>query len=117
MNAFNYCINLTDIYYEGSKNDWANVEVEDKNYQLDHATIHYNYRLTPDIKYGLVTENEEISATDALTILHAVVGKVQFTDAQNTAGDVDGDGVISATDALLILHFIVGKITKFPVEG
>jgi len=67
--------------------------------------------------YGDLDGDGEINASDALAILHAVVGKVQFTDAQKTAGDVDGDGKISASDALLILHRVVGKIDKFPVEG
>ncbi len=115
--AFNGCTGLTDVYYSGSEEERNNISIGE--WEIDYlfnATWHYNYVPTPEIKYGLVTENEEISATDALAILHAVVGKVEFTDAQKTAGDVNGDGEITATDALLILQFIVGKIDKFPVE-
>ena len=104
------------MWYTGSETDRESIYIDQDNDNLINATWHYNYVPTPDIKYGLVTENEEISASDALSILHAVVGKIQFTDAQNTAGDVDGDGKITASDALLILHRVVGKIDKFPVE-
>ena len=68
------------------------------------------------ITYGLVTENEKITADDALAVLQSVVEKIVFTEEQKIAGDVDGNGVINSNDALLILQFVVGKINKFPVE-
>ena len=40
--AFRNCSKLKDIYYEGSKEDWENIEMEDDNYLLYNATIHYN---------------------------------------------------------------------------
>ena len=67
-------------------------------------------------KYGDVNGDEELSATDALAILHAIVGKITFTEGQEIAADVDGNGEISSIDALLILQLIVGKFDKFPVE-
>ncbi len=116
--AFYGCESLVDVYYEGSDTDWSKIYIDDYNDELLNATIHYNYKPTTiEIKYGLVTENEEISASDALSILHAVVGKITFSENQKLAADVNGDGEVNATDALLILHFVVGKIDKFPVEG
>lgn len=114
-NAFSGCDNLTDIYYEGSEFDWLNISVYSGNDVLETATIHYNYKPTT-IRYGLVTNNKEISTIDALIILHAVVGKIQFTADQKMAGDVDGDDDITTIDALLVLQFVVGKIDNFPVE-
>ena len=61
--------------------------------------------------------DNDITATDALLILQASVGKVVFTENQKLAGDVNGDGELSAPDALLVLQYSVKKITKFPVEG
>ena len=40
--AFNGCYNLKDVYYEGSKEDWENIEIKINNNRLLNATIHYN---------------------------------------------------------------------------
>lgn len=42
--CFNYCNSLTDVYYEGSKDDWEAINIDDGNSYLINATIHYNYR-------------------------------------------------------------------------
>ena len=39
--AFFNCKSLTDIYYSGSRQDWANVDILAVNQWLDNATIHY----------------------------------------------------------------------------
>ena len=44
--AFDFCNNLSDVYYTGTEEDWTKIEINDqyygKNYLL-YATIHYNY--------------------------------------------------------------------------
>ena len=40
--AFNDCNSLTDVYYEGSEEDWKNIETEIGNNLLLNANIHYN---------------------------------------------------------------------------
>lgn len=41
-NAFLYCDNIKDIYYEGSEKDWSEITIEDYNDSLVNATIHCN---------------------------------------------------------------------------
>ncbi|MBR3934259.1 MAG: leucine-rich repeat protein [Clostridia bacterium] len=41
-NAFSSCSNLTDIYYEGSKEEWDKIELGQNNDNLLNAKIHYN---------------------------------------------------------------------------
>lgn len=45
--SFGYCINLTDVYYSGTEEEWNNITIGDFlgnfNEPLDNATIHYNY--------------------------------------------------------------------------
>ena len=44
--AFRGCSNLTDIYYTGTEEEWANIEIDNSygsNDYLLNATIHYNY--------------------------------------------------------------------------
>ncbi len=41
--AFDVCYNLTDVYYTGSEEDWAKINIDSGNEELTSATIHYNY--------------------------------------------------------------------------
>lgn len=41
--AFYSCGSLTDVYYTGSEEEWAEIEIYDANNSLFYATIHYNY--------------------------------------------------------------------------
>ena len=63
-----------------------------------------------------MSEDNRVTATDALLALQASVGKIVLDEKQTKAADVDGVSGVTATDALLILQYSVGKITKFPVE-
>lgn len=40
--AFFHCINLTDVYYEGSEADWKKITMGESNECLTNANIHYN---------------------------------------------------------------------------
>ena len=70
------------------------------------------------VVYGNVdmSEDNKVTATDALLALQASVGKIVLDEKQTKAADVDGASGVTATDALLILQYSVGKITKFPIE-
>ena len=42
--AFSGCINLKDVYYEGTKEEWEKVQIiEDENDVLLNATMHFNF--------------------------------------------------------------------------
>ena len=74
------------------------------------------FTITGTGRFGDVDGNEKISATDALWVLQASVGKRTLTELQKVLADVDGDQNQNAKDALLILRYSVNKIDKFPVE-
>lgn len=40
--AFSKCDNLTDIYYEGSEDQWNSIDIGNSNESLSNAAIHYN---------------------------------------------------------------------------
>ena len=69
-----------------------------------------------DIPYGDVNSDTKIDAKDALMVLKYAVQKMELTQAQQKAAEVDGKDGINAKDALEILKYSVKKITKFPVE-
>lgn len=41
--AFYECTNLSDVYYSGTEEQWANINIGYGNESLTNATIHYNY--------------------------------------------------------------------------
>ena len=40
--AFSGCSSLCDVYYQGCKEEWKKITIEDNNYDLRLADIHYN---------------------------------------------------------------------------
>lgn len=42
VRAFQNCMNLTDVYYGGSKTDWDAIQIEGDNGPLLNANIHFN---------------------------------------------------------------------------
>ena len=41
--AFYYCSDLSDVFYSGSEEDWAQISIGTENEHLTSATIHYNW--------------------------------------------------------------------------
>ncbi len=69
-----------------------------------------------DVLYGDANADQSVNASDALEVLKSVVGKVIFSEAQQSVADVTGDGLVNASDALDILKFVVGKIDRFNAD-
>ena len=111
--AFKYFINLKDVYFAGSKQEWCKINIGDENAPLLEAHIHFADQ-TP--LYGDVNDDGEVTASDALMTLQNFVGSRQFTDEQMKVADVDGVDGITAKDALLILQYAVKILDKFPIE-
>ena len=65
-------------------------------------------------KYGDVTLDQTINATDALAILQSAVAKRQLNELQAIVANVNTDNDINAVDALMVLQFAVGKLAAFP---
>ena len=42
--AFNGCTALTDVYYKGAYEQFAEIYIDSGNSPLKNATIYYNYR-------------------------------------------------------------------------
>lgn len=70
----------------------------------------------PDIVWGDMNADEQVTAADALTVLQAATGKVTLSDELRVAANVDGKGDVTAADALMVLQYATQKITSFPLE-
>jgi hypothetical protein len=84
------------------------------NYIPTNTTVKGESQPKPTLVYGDVTEDEKISAEDALWVLQYVVGKRKLEPQQLAVADVTFDGTVNATDALTILKVVVGKHTITP---
>ena len=74
--AFIYTENIKDVYYSGSEEEWANVEIEEhENQGLLNATMHYNYEY-----------DDHVHIYDPTVLMPActTVGKIEF---KCTCGD------------------------------
>ncbi len=61
--AFEYCYSLTTVYYSGTAEEWAEIEIGGSNEDLTNATFIYNYVQDPDYLTYIV-ENGKVTITD-----------------------------------------------------
>jgi hypothetical protein len=74
----------------------------------------------PQIVYGDVTGNGEVSSLDASKVLSYTVGNLTLPDPTcpnftKPVADVSGNGSITSYDAALILRYSLGLLDHFPV--
>lgn len=55
--AFDDCLMLTHVYYEGSKEQWDEIVIGDYNERLQNANIYYKYMGSPDTEMSDTSEN------------------------------------------------------------
>ncbi len=108
--AFFYSDSITDVYYNGTQEEWNQISIGEDNESLLNATIHF--KTTDSNAVGDPNNDGKINSSDALVCLQHSVGKTKLTGNAFTAGDVDKNGKINSTDALQILQYSVGKIEK-----
>jgi hypothetical protein len=62
---FSYCPNITDVYYKGTAEEWANISIGTNNEYLTNATIHYNWGVAGlfDAEDNLVASWDELVNT------------------------------------------------------
>lgn len=89
--AFLNCDSLTDVYYSGSEDDWAKIDIElpdNSNFDLVNAVIHYNsFGMEKDDLSHFVSMSPENGATDVeVEITSDFILKVTF-DSEVVAGE------------------------------
>ena len=102
--AFRNCSALTDVYYNGTKDEWIYIIVLPGNDCLRSTAIHYG----KPIVRGDVSGDGKVNVADALMLKMIIVNKLDQA-LYKTAADLNGDGKLNATDALTIRRIIVGK--------
>lgn len=80
--AFRNCEALTDVYYNGSEEDWANISIDEDNTYLTDAAIHYNCVAMPtEVTLPAVGAYENAAeATVSVTETGGVTVNLTITD-------------------------------------
>ena len=114
--VFLNCINLTDIFYEGTEEQWNALDYSGNDNTLaiigvPNATIHFNSagsgstsaKPAPsgNTKYD-IDGNGTVNISDVIALLRKVVN-----GETNTAFDVNGDGAVSISDVISLLRVVV----------
>lgn len=71
--AFLHCRRLTDVYYGGSKEQWASISIGEDNEDLTNAAIHYNSTM-PDGTADYESEILNYSEIDGKYIINSIAG-------------------------------------------
>ena len=66
-----------------------------------------------DVMLGDVDGDEDVTISDAVLVLQAIVEAETLDDKQTAAADVDKDTEVTISDAVAILQYIVEAITSF----
>ena len=107
--AFLECNNLTDIYYNGTQEQWNAIERGLYTEELDKVTVHFA-SVAESSSLDDLDANGSVNATDAAMLLCAAAasgagGESGLSDAQTAAADLNGDKSFDAVDAAIILQY------------
>ena len=128
---------LTDIYYEGTEDEWNQISIESSI--PSDITIHYNSEpitttttvttSSPstttttttthpvyDNIYGDVNLDGIVDLTDAIMLNKQLAGVIIFTSAQQKNADCYRDGSIDDKDTTALMQFVISLINTLPVE-
>ena len=118
--AFDGCTHLCDVYFTGSEDEWNSINVDDYNYCLLDANIHYNMRMYDEndpentVVYGDINRDGKVTAKDSMAVQRYAIKLSDLNDAQLKAADVDKDGKVTSKDAMYILRCSI-NLTVLPV--
>ncbi len=108
--AFLYCNNITDIYYDGTLEEWNSIEVRSGNAVLGKATIHFNDGTTLSHTHNFVF----VETFLCLDIYQCVCGETTYTCRHM---DDDGNKICDVCQETIVPEHTceyVEEITKEP---
>lgn len=118
--AFVKCEALTDVYYEGTVNDWANISISTGNEKLTGVTRHYNFA------YDNKAENYVIQKASTSITIDAVkdasyVTKVSIDykplESKAPAGNAESAAWITYKDGYLYFYAEITDSTITTTSG
>ncbi|MBR3515271.1 MAG: leucine-rich repeat protein [Lachnospiraceae bacterium] len=111
-NAFASCYKLTDVYYEGSEEEWNRIRIESGNNALKNATIHFNTTTLPQ------TPEQQRATREFVTRMYDVVlGRMPDEEGLNTWTDNLNSGRSSAVDIVYGFFYSPEYLNKGKSNG
>ena len=120
-NAFKNCTNITEVFYEGSESEWANLPVSAGNDPLKNAQVYFgstleNYycRITVAVSGGgrVTVDHTTAKVGDPVTVTAA-----PYPGYELAAICVDGTDIEGDTFAVTGNHVVSARFTRAPVVG
>ena len=74
---------------------------------------YYATASSADVTLGDVDADEDVTISDAVMVLQALVEEIKLTEKEEAAADVDGDSEVTISDAVAILQYLVEEIKSF----
>ena len=96
---------LTDIYYEGTEDEWNQISIESSI--SPDITIHYNSEPITTTTTTTVTTSSPTTSTTTTTSITTTTTKPVY---DNIYGDVNLDGIVDLTDAIMLNKQLAGVI-------
>ena len=120
-NAFENCTNITEVFYEGSESEWANLPISSGNDPLKNAQVYFNSTL--DDYYCRISV--QVSGGGRVTVDHAAaragdtvtVTAAPYQGYELTAICVDGAAIQGNTFTVTGNHVVSAVFTRLPVTG
>ena len=120
-NAFENCTNITEVFYEGSESEWANLPIAAGNDPLKNAQVYFgstleNYycRITVAVSDGGRVTVDHTTAKVGETV---TVTAAPYPGYELAAICVDGADIEGNTFTVTGNHVVSARFTRVPVVG
>ncbi len=120
-NAFENCTNITEVFYEGSESEWANLPISAGNDPLKNAQVYFgstleNYycRITVAVSDGgrVTVDHNTAKVGDTVTVTAAPYPGYELAAICVDGADIQGD-----TFTVTGNHVVSARFTRVPVVG
>lgn len=120
-NAFEKCTNITEVFYEGSESEWAELPISAGNDPLKNAQVYFNStlddyycRISVQVSGGgrVTVDHTTAKAGDTVTVTAA-----PYQGYELSAVCVDGVEIEGNTFTVTKNHVVSAVFTRVPVVG
>ena len=120
-NAFENCTNITEVFYEGSESEWANLPISAGNDPLKNAQVYFgstleNYycRITVAVSGGgrVTVDHTTAKVGETVTVTAAPYPGYELAAICVDGADIEGD-----TFTVTGNHVVSARFTRVPVVG
>ncbi len=95
--AFDGCRSITDVYYQGTEEEWNKIDIGTNNTYLTSATIHYNTSRPASDTLSVSAEKSTITVGETVQITPEGFGSFSYSSSDESVAIVSDTGVVTGT--------------------